>query len=239
MAKLRQHVRAVLFDLDNTLWQGIIGEDGPDGIAVGGAYPGNAFADFQAFLANLRASGVALAIVSKNNIADVEEAFQHHSDMPLSWDDFTAHRVNWSDKSSNLKDIVEALSLGTDALVFVDDNPLECDLVQSSLPEVTAIRLDCAPSLFAEKIMAVGGLHALTLTEEDRGRVASYAVDRTRRKMADSTKPEDFFASLDLTLTVRPPRDGEIERIVQLFGKTNQFNLTTKLKRLQTAGDNH
>ena len=220
--------KLVAVDLDNTLWQGIVGEDGPEGIAVGGDYPGNAFSDFQAFLANLRASGVALAVVSKNNLADAEEAFKHHSAMPLAWQDFTAHRVNWSDKSSNLRDIAAALSLGTDSFVFVDDNPLECDLVRNSLPEVTVVHLDGAPSLFVEKVLSAGGLYAVALTEEDRVRVDSYAADMARTELADSTTPEEFFASLDLTLTVRPPRDGEIERIVQLFAKTNQFNLTTK-----------
>ncbi len=220
--------KLVAVDLDNTLWQGIVGEDGPEGIAVGGDYPGNAFSDFQAFLANLRASGVALVVVSKNNLADAEEAFQQLPNMPLKWQDFTAHRVNWLDKSLNLRDIADTLSLGTGSFVFADDSPLECDLVRSCLPEVTVIHLDGAPSLFAQKMLAVGGLHAVALTEEDRGRVESYAADRVRTELAGSSTPEEFLGSLDLTLTVRPPRDGEIERIAQLFGKTNQFNLTTK-----------
>jgi len=101
--------------------------------------------------------------------------------------------VNWSDKFSNLQDIADALSLGTDTFVFVDDNPLECDLVRSHLPEVTVIHLDGAPSLFAKKLLAAGGLHTVVLTDEDRGRVDSYAIDRARAEFAVSLRQMSFL----------------------------------------------
>lgn len=228
-AALRGPRRKLLaVDLDNTIWGGIVGEDGPDGIAVSGDYPGNAYADFQAFLANLRASGVALAAVSKNNPEDVNEAFQAHPHMPLCWDDFSAHRIDWNDKSANLRSIAEEMNIGLDSMVFADDNPLECDLVRRYLPEVAVVHLVGSPSLFADQILTLGGFDALVLTDEDRHRAESYSAEKSRTNLASSTNIEDFLAELQLELTLRQPRDGEIERVVQLFGKTNQFNLTTK-----------
>lgn len=228
-AALRGPRRKLLaVDLDNSLWGGIVGEDGRDGITVSGDYPGNAFADFQAFLANLRASGVALAAVSKNNIEDVKEAFLTHPHMPLRWDDFTAHRIDWNDKSANLRSIAEEMNIGLDSVVFADDSPLECDLVRRYLPEVAVVHLAGPPSLFSDLILAPGYFNALALTDEDRRRVESYAAEKSRVRQASRTNVQSFLAELQLVLTLRPPRDGEIERVVQLLGKTNQFNLTTK-----------
>ena len=221
--------KLVALDLDNTLWGGILGEDGPDGIAAGGDYPGNAYADFQAFLANLRATGIALAVVSKNNPEDVDEAFSAHPNMALRREDFTAWRVNWIDKAANLKSIADELNLSTDSFVFVDDNPMECDLVRTYMPEVAVVELSGPPSGFADKVLAQGGLDTLSLTDEDRRRAQSYAAEKTRAALATSvTDTSGFLAALELRLTLRPPRTGEVERMAQLFGKTNQFNLTTK-----------
>lgn len=220
--------KLVALDLDNTLWHGIAGEDGPDGVLVGGDYPGNAFSDFQSFLANLRSTGTTLVIVSKNNLADVKEIFEHFSNMPLAWEDFAAHRVNWEDKSTNLESIAEELSLGIESFVFVDDMPLERDLVRNRAPAVSVVDLHELPSRYAETIMSQSNLYSLTLTKEDQVRAVSYAADRARRSLKEAVASEDFFASLNLQLTIRSPRDTEFERIAQLFGKTNQFNLTAK-----------
>lgn len=222
----RRKVLAV--DLDNTLWGGVVGEDGPDGIHVAGDYPGNAFADFQAFLVNLRASGIALATVSKNNLADAEEVFRVNPDMPLAWDDFTAHRVDWNDKAANLKSIAEEINVGTDALAYIDDNPMERDLVATYAPEVAVISAEGPASLFPRRVLERGGFYAASLTEEDRARADAYAAERARGTLATKTDTAGFLAGLDLRLTVRPPRDGEIDRVGQLFAKTNQFNLTTR-----------
>ncbi len=222
----RRKVLAV--DLDNTLWGGVVGEDGPDGIHVAGDYPGNAFADFQAFLANLRASGIALATVSKNNRGDAEEAFRRNPDMPLAWNDFTAHRVDWNDKAANLESIADEINVGTDSLAYIDDNPMECDLVATYVPAVAVIRADGPASLFPRRVLAGGGFHAVTLTDEDRARAGAYAAEQERATLATKTDTSGFLAGLELRLTLRPPRDGEIERVAQLFAKTNQFNLTTR-----------
>jgi len=226
LTRPRRKVLAV--DLDNTLWGGVVGEDGPDGIAVAGDYPGNAFADFQAFVKNLRASGIALATVSKNNRADAEEAFRTHPDMPLAWDDFTAHRVDWNDKAANLRAVASEINVGVDALAYADDSPMECDLVRTYAPEVAVIHLDGPPSLFAQKVLATGGFYAAALTNEDRARADAYAAERDRATLAETTDTKSFLETLNLRLTLRPPRDGEIDRVSQLFAKTNQFNLTTK-----------
>lgn len=222
----RRKVLAV--DFDDTLWGGVVGEEGADGIAVAGDYPGNAFNDFQAFLANLRASGVALAALSKNNLADAEEVFATHTRMPLGWDDFAARRIDWNDKPANLRAVAAELALGSDSMVFADNSAMECDLMRAFAPEAGVVQLDGAPSLFPRAVLAPGWFYAAALTEEDRGRAASYAAERARGSAAESTDTSGFLAALGLELTLRPPREGEIERVAQLFGKTNQFNLTTR-----------
>jgi FkbH-like protein len=229
----RPRKKVMAIDLDNTLWAGVVGEDGSDGIAASGDYPGNAHGDFQAFLANLRASGVALAAVSKNNEADAHEAFEANPDMPLGWDDFAARRIDWNDKAANLRAVAEELALGTDAILFADDSPMECDLVRRFAPDVAVVHLDGPPSLFPRKIAETGAFDAVALTEEDRARAASYGAERARKALAGSTDTRGFLAGLNLRLTLRSPRDGEIERVAQLFAKTNQFNLTTR--RYSTA----
>ncbi len=226
LTKPRQKVLAV--DLDNTLWGGVVGEDGVDGIAIAGDYPGNAYADFQAFVKNLKASGVALATVSKNNRADAEEVFRAHPDMPLDWDDFATHQIDWNDKAGNVRAIAEEINVGVDALTYVDDNPMECDLVRTYEPDVAVVHLDASPSLFAQKVLATGGFYVANLTDEDRLRAESYAAERERTALAKSTDTQGFLKTLDLRLTLRPPRSGEVDRVAQLFAKTNQFNLTTK-----------
>ncbi|MDP6515418.1 MAG: HAD-IIIC family phosphatase, partial [Alphaproteobacteria bacterium] len=197
--------KVVVVDLDNTLWDGIVGEDGPDGIAAAGDYPGNAFADFQAFLANLRATGVMLAVASRNNRADAEEAFRRNPDMPLKWEDFSAHRIDWADKAANLRALAEELNVGADSILFVDDSPLECDLVRTYAPEVTVVHAAGSPSEFPERVLAAGGLYAVALTDEDRRRATSYRAQRTRAALVTATDTQGFLAELGLRLTLRPP----------------------------------
>lgn len=223
----RQKVLAV--DADNTIWGGVVGEDGAGGIATGGDYPGNAFAQFQCFLANLRASGVSLAMVSKNNLADVEKAFSVHKDMPLRLEDFAAVRINWDDKPKNLCEIAEEIGIGIDAISFVDDSPFERDLVRAQVPQVTVVDLEGPPSLFADIVALEGGFNAASLTNEDSRRADHYSAERIRRReQSKATDTATFLNALGLTLTLYSPQPFELDRVVQLFGKTNQFNLTTK-----------
>lgn len=227
LTKPRRKVVAV--DFDNTIWGGVVGEDGVDGIALSGDYPGNAFEGFQAFLTNLRASGIVLAAVSKNNLEDAKEVFDLNPAMPLKWSDFSAHKINWQDKVTNLKAIASELNLGVDSFVFVDDSPLECELVREFLPEVRVVQLDGPPDLFPSKVMEVADLHATNLTNEDSSRAESYSVEKQRGRLkSEATDTRDFLKKLELTLSIGVARSEDMDRVVQLFGKTNQFNLTTK-----------
>lgn len=227
-ALTRPRKKVLVCDLDNTLWGGIVGEDGPDGIAVAGAYPGNAYADFQRFLKNLSATGVALAIASKNNWDDALAAFEGNPAMPLTFDDFSAARINWEEKSQNIVEVANELNVGTDSIVFIDDNPLECGLVRRALPEVTVIQLEGSPSLFADTVMASGCFDTVSVTEEDAKKVEMFKAERKRTAMASTTDKNDFLASLNLEMEFRPPNRQEIPRVAQLINKTNQFNLTTR-----------
>lgn len=221
--------KVVAVDLDNSLWGGILGEDGVEGIAVSGEYPGNAYEEFQSFLSNLRASGALLALISKNNLQDAREAFERHSLMPLKWSDFASHRVNWDDKAANLQAAAAEINVGVDSFVFADDNPMECDLVQTYLPEVVTVELDGPPGLFPDKLLATGQLDSPRLTGEDLIRAGSYGSENKRQALRhESSDISGFLASLDLQLALGSPDTGNIERMVQLFSRTNQFNLTAK-----------
>ncbi len=228
-AMLSPRKKVLVLDLDNTLWGGIVGEDGPQGIAVSGGYPGNAYRNFQDFLVNLRATGIALAIASKNNESDAREAFNLNPDMPLRWDDFSAHKISWQDKPNALREIAGELNLGLDSFVFADDNLFECDMMREVLPEVTVVNLDGSPSLFPKRIVEGAHFHTITLTAEDRIRADAYAAERKRT--SDRCEAGDigsFLSRLKLELSYRNPRPDEIDRVIQLFNKTNQFNLTVR-----------
>lgn len=227
-ALTRPRKKVLVCDLDNTLWGGIVGEDGPDGIAVSGAYPGNAYADFQRFLKNLSATGVALAIASKNNWEDAIAGFEKNPSMPLKFDDFSAARINWQDKPQNIAEIAKELNVGTDSLVFIDDNPMECELVRRTLPEVTVVHLEGAPSTFADAVLATGCFDTLSVTEEDTKKVEMFKAEKKRSALANGADKSEFLASLNLEMEFRPPHGQEIQRVAQLINKTNQFNLTTR-----------
>ena len=221
--------KVVAIDLDNTLWGGIVGEDGVYGLALSGDYPGNAYHDFQAFLANLRASGVALAAVSKNNPEDAREVFEANPDMSVAWDHFASRQIGWLDKVAGLKSAAEEINVGLDSFLFVDDNPAECELVRTYLPEVTVIEATGAPSLWPGKLLEAGGLDAVALTEEDLVRAGDHQSNIERRALkVEATDVKTFLEELGQELELRAPRESEFERVAQLCGKTNQFNLTAK-----------
>jgi len=228
-AMIRPRAKVLVVDLDNTLWGGIVGEDGPLALKVSGDHPGNAYRNFQKLIKAVRETGIVLAIASKNNLDDVLEAFQTHTDMPLKWDDFTIKKVNWSRKSQNLIEIADEIGVGLESLVFADDNPVECEEVRTALPEVTVVHLGTEPSRYCERLLSESHLLALRLTHEDAIRVKSYDAEQGRKKLLGSATSEDeFLSSLDLELHIGAPTPGEYERVVQLINKTNQFNLTTR-----------
>lgn len=231
-ALLLPAAKVVVLDLDNTLWGGIVGEDGPGGIAIGPTGLGAAFAAFQDALLALRAQGVLLAIASKNNEADAFEIFDNHPGMRIRRAHLAAHRISWQSKTESLRQLAAELSLGVDSFVFIDDSPTECAEVQSVLPEVTVLQLPPDPARYVDALRAVPQLDRMTLTDEDRMRAAAYAAEtaRTAARAAAEGDPDALRAhlrALELVIDVRRIGDHDVPRAAQLTQKTNQFNLTT------------
>ncbi len=221
--------KAVAVDLDNTLWGGVIGEDGIEGIKLGPDYPGAAWRDMQRALLDLYRRGIILAICSKNNPAEAMEAISRHPNMLLRPEQFAAVRINWNDKASNLREIAAELNIGIDAIAFLDDNPIERDWVRRQLPEVTVIDLPDDPMGFAPALRQCPFLERLSLSAEDRERGRMYADQRLRTELQQSAGSlEDFYRSLQMVVDIAPVTLKTLARAAQLTQKTNQFNLTTR-----------
>ncbi|MGC2112659.1 MAG: HAD-IIIC family phosphatase [Candidatus Korobacteraceae bacterium] len=220
--------KCLVLDCDNTLWGGILGEDGLDGIKLGATHPGSWYVEFQQEILNLHDRGVILALCSKNNEEDVLEALRRHPSQVLREEHFACHQINWDDKVTNLRRIAQQLNIGLDSLVFVDDNPLECGFVREQLPEVEVIELPNDPSAFRTALLARGLFETLTISREDRERTRMYRADSERQKiMQDAGSLEDYLAKLQLVAHIDVPDRSTLARVAQLTQKTNQFNLTT------------
>jgi FkbH-like protein len=221
--------KAVVVDLDNTLWGGVVGEDGLHGIRLGTEFPGAAYQDVQRALLDLRRRGILLAICSKNNASDAMEVLERHPEMLLRPEHFAAMRINWNDKASNLREIAEELNIGIDALAFLDDNPVERQQVRGALPEVTIIGLPEDPLQFARAVRDAPVFERLTLSEEDLRRGEMYQTQAERRKLETSAgSREDFYRSLHQEAEIGGASAATLARVSQLTQKTNQFNLTTR-----------
>jgi FkbH-like protein len=221
--------KVLALDLDNTLWGGVIGEDGLDGIKLGHEYPGAAYLELQRVILDLRDRGVLLAICSKNNPRDALEVFERHPHMLLKQEHFAALKINWEDKASNLRAIARDLNLGSDSIAFFDDNPAEREFVRAHAPEVMVLDFPSEPTKLAETLRSAAVFERLTLSSEDRERSRYYAQDRQRAELeASSSSLEDFYRSLELVVELSPVADGTLARTAQLTQKTNQFNLTTR-----------
>jgi FkbH-like protein len=221
--------KCVAVDLDNTLWGGIIGEDGMSGICLGAEYPGGAFQELQRALLDLTRRGILLAVCSKNNPADAMEALSGHPGMLLRPRDFAAIRINWSEKAQNLREIGAELNIGLDALAFLDDNPVERQHVREQAPEAIVIRLPEDPMLYARAVRDCPWFERLTLSEEDRQRGEYYAAQRGRVELERRvTSKEDFYRGLEQVVEIAPVTPQSLARVSQLTQKTNQFNLTTR-----------
>ena len=222
--------KVLVLDLDNTLWGGVIGDDGLDGIVLGqGSGTGEAFSAFQRYVKRLAARGVVLAVSSKNDRVNAEAAFAQHPEMILRQDDFAAFEIGWGDKPAAVRRIAEQLELGLDSFVFVDDNPVERDLMRRTLPQVAVPELPEAPELFPACIADAGYFEAIAFTAEDSARNAQYVANRARHELrAAATDMNAFLETLETTLTVGPFQPTDVTRITQLINKTNQFNLTTR-----------
>jgi FkbH-like protein len=221
--------KCLALDLDNTLWGGIIGEDGLEGIKLGHDGIGRAFMDFQREVLRLHEQGVILAVCSKNNEADALEVFQKHPDMVLKLEHFAALRINWLDKPGNLRSLAEEINIGIDSFVFLDDNPIERGAVRQLAPEVLVPDLPRDPAEYPDFVRGLTCFNTLQLTDEDLKRGQFYAAERQRKTLQESAgNLDDYLKSLGMLLHVTPIDDFTRPRIVQLIHRTNQFNLTTR-----------
>ena len=220
--------KCLVLDLDNTLWGGVIGDDGLTGIVLGqGSGVGEAHLALQAYAKALRERGVILAVCSKNDPEIAEAAFRDHPEMLLRRADFAAFVANWSDKASNLEAIARALNIGLDALVFVDDNPVERAQVRERLPMVAVPELPGDPALYVRCIAEAGYFEAAAFTPEDRARAGQYAANLERESLRASGDMDGFLAELGMTVEFGPVTPVNLARVTQLVNKTNQFNTTT------------
>lgn len=221
--------KAVAVDLDNTLWGGVIGEDGFHGIKIGREYPGAAYRDVQRALLDLRQRGILLAVCSKNNPADAMEVLERHPEMLLRPEHFAAMRIDWNDKAGNLRELAEELNIGLDAMAFLDDNPVERQQVCAAAPEVHVIHLPDDPLRFARAIREAPVFERLSVSTEDLQRGDMYRVQQERLKLETSAASrEDFLRSLDQRAEIGRVSAATLARVAQLTQKTNQFNLTTR-----------
>jgi FkbH-like protein len=214
--------KVVALDCDNTLWAGVVGEDGPEGITLG---PG--MKAFQEFIVSQQAAGMLVCLVSKNSEADVLDAFDVRPDFPLRREHLVSWRINWGPKSQGLTELAEELNLGLDSFVFLDDNPVECAEVQSALPQVLTLRVPPDGEI-AELLPHLWAFDRLKVTEEDRKRTLMYIQNANRSRSERQTGDiSTFLASLNLQITIVAPTGEQWARVAQLTQRTNQFNFTT------------
>jgi FkbH-like protein len=225
-----QAKKVIVLDLDDTLWGGIVGETGWQGITLGGHDPaGEALVDFQRELKALARRGILLAIVSKNDESIATEAIAKHPEMVLKMGDFTAWSINWRDKAANIVDLMTELNLGLDSAVFVDDSPVERARVREALPQLFVPEWPSDKRLYPEALLSLDCFDSPSITEEDRQRVRMCAVDRERKE----SKPqlgdlEEWLATLKTTVRVEELNQSNLPRAAQLLNKTNQMNLSTR-----------
>lgn len=225
--------KVIVLDADNTLWGGVIGEDGIDGIALGPDYPGNVFVEFQRRLLGFQQRGLLLAMCSKNNPADVDEVLRNHPHQLLRDKHFAAMRVNWASKADNLIALAEELNLGLDAFVFVDDSDHECAEVRARLPQVEVVQVPKRAIDIPACLDHVARLEVLSLTAEDAERTALYAQERQRQNLLGSAAQAGADAAshlerLGMRMRITLAPGNHLQRLAQLTQKTNQFNLTTR-----------
>ncbi len=221
--------KCLVLDLDNTLWGGVVGEDGVNNIRLGLHYEGKVFYEFQKYIFALRERGVILAINSKNNVEDVKEVFEKHPYMVLKESHFASIKINWNDKVSNMKEIAKELNIGLDSMVFMDDDQTNCEAMKTLLPEVRTVLLPRDTSLYVSVLQSLNEFNILEMTEEDIKRNEMYTEQKQREQLKVSIGDyEAYLKSLNTQLTFYPCEKENIQRIAQLTQKTNQFNLTTK-----------
>jgi len=231
ISSLRDSAKKVaVLDLDNTLWGGVVGEDGWEGLDIGDTSPrGEAFKAFQQYLLTLTHRGILLAVCSKNDHHKAIEVFEKHPEMVLRLQNFVSFKANWQPKSENIRQIAAELNLGLDSFVFIDDNPAEIEIVKQFVPEVSTLLLGADPSEFVGLLQDARYFEPNSVTAEDAERVSQYQVEAQRQELLTSvTDMETYLESLGMEAVIREFRAEDLPRITQLINKSNQFNLTTR-----------
>ena len=222
--------RLILLDLDNTLWGGVVGETGWQGLRLGGHdHLGEAFRDFQRELKTLSSRGIQLAIISKNDESVALQAITDHPEMLLRQSDFVGWRINWHDKATNILDLAKELNLGLASIVFIDDNPAERDRVASALPDVLVPDWHKDATSYVSTLRELDCFQTSALSNEDRTRKESYVANRERQQLMQTVdSADDWLRRLGTRVRVSPVSAANIARVTQLFNKTNQLNLSTR-----------
>ena len=222
--------KVLALDLDNTLWGGVVAEDGLEGIEIGDTSPrGEAFKAFQTYVLSLVERGVLLAVCSKNDFENAVEPFRRHPEMVLREEHFVSFRANWQPKAQNLVEMAEELALGLDNFIFVDDNPAEIEIVRRFAPEVTTILLDADPSQFVRQLQESRLFERFNITEEDARRTRRYKTEAERKSLlANCVDMDSYLESLEMVGVFREFNPLDLPRIAQLVNKSSQFNLTTR-----------
>jgi FkbH-like protein len=223
--------KCIVLDCDNTLWGGIVGEDGVYGIKLGDDYPGLAFKKMQELLRMAASTGIILAVCSKNNEADVKELWQTNTNNILNEHHISCYKINWNDKATNIKLIAEELNIGLDSIVFFDDNSVERELVKGMLPDVVVPDFPAEPYMLVDFFWKVYNEYfsVYRLSDEDLNKTAQYKENLERSKAKNVFENiEDYWASLGIEIDIASVQPSTIARVAQMTQKTNQFNLTTK-----------
>ncbi len=222
--------KCIILDLDNTLWGGILGEDGAEGIKIGNTYPGNIFSDFQNLLLEASKAGIILAVCSKNNEKDVLDLWKTHPDLILREEHFSAYKINWNNKAENIIELAKELNIGLESMVFVDDNPVERNLVKEIIKDVTVPdfpdKIYQLPEFF--KSIYNKYFQIYKINSEDMAKLNQYKSNAERAKLKTSLNIKEYLKSLETVLSIKPADKFTIPRISQMTQKTNQFNLTTQ-----------
>ena len=220
--------KALAVDLDGTLWGGIVGEDGVSGLELGHDFPANVHLRIQRELLELRNRGVLLVLLSKNNEADARQAFDSLPEMVLKWDDFAVRKINWKDKYQNLCEAARELNLSPDSFAFIDDSAYEREQMRQSMPEVLILNESPDPLHTLHALWKTDAFDSLGVSAEDQHRHFDYGLRASRDAGAHQNDLEGFLKSLRMEATIEEIGPSNLERIVTMLGKTNQFNLTTQ-----------
>ena len=221
--------KCLIVDLDNTLWGGVIGDDGLEGIKIGNLGIGEAFSNLQKWIKELSQRGVAVAVCSKNNEEIAKEPFRKHSEMVLSLEDISVFVANWEDKATNIKKIQQVLNIGFDSMVFIDDNPFERGLVKKMIPDIEVPDLPEDPAHYLSYLCSLNLFETANISNEDRKRTQLYREEAKRNELKSViSNVDDYLSGLDMKAVIRPFNSFSLPRVAQLSQRSNQFNLRTK-----------